>query len=422
MIHKVLLFVLTFGLVPVHTFGQDSLKFQEIPAVSVNKKRIIQRQGLYDSYEIDNTKSINGFTQLTIFKGQMSDEVWSSDGKQCVDMSLDEKGKEKFLNVKWNKDQEECDWVGIGFGWDFWSAKDMGEVVHISAIEIQVRSKGKTMTNLPWAFGLEDYAGGQAWLGFSQNFAPNGEITNEWTKVQIPLALFPFQEYDCDPSNIKQLLIQLFAQDEVEIYSIEIVPFKGKLKKEVVSEKVNRNEIRIDGDLSEWINPFIEMDNNHSFSIKNSEDSLYMAFKITDDTPRMNTHQKGDLWNGDAIEITFATNPNANPKRNLFLLSDYHIGINCGEKPYLWNFSDDEPFKYGKTAIVPSSDGYVVELAIAWSELTNTKLAAKQVLGFEIAIDEGNETNSRQQQIRWNSNSNEGFHVNPSKWGVLELR
>jgi len=406
-------------LMPIGLYSQDSLRFQDLDEVNIEKTRLFKRQNLYDYSEKDMSASILGFSQLTIFDNQMSDEVWSSKDQKCVDLTLETDSADSYIGLKWNKDQEGCDWVGIGFGWDFWSSKDMGQIVDVSAIEIEIRSKGKEMTNLPWAFGLEDYAGGQAWTGFSKSFTPNGIITNEWTKVTIPMSLFPFMDFDCDPSNIKQLLIQLFAQDQVQINSIRIVPFKGKLKNEMQSSFIEKQKIILDGDLTEWTNEFTEIDEGYSFSVMNTNDSLYIGLKITDSSPRINNQTDGDLWSGDAIEIAFSTNPNADPKRGLFLLSDYHLGINCGKSPYMWNFSDSQPFENGKFAIMNTSDGYQVEIGIALSEFTKTSIKANQSYGLEVAVDAGDNSNKRNEQVRWNSENREGFHKNPSLWGTL---
>ncbi len=407
---------------PVLSIGQDTTDVREFDEVKIERNRIFKRIGLYDSYEVDNTPSILGFTQLTIFDNQMSNEVWSSPVNSCVEYDLIKGEKATYLDVSWNKDQEGCDWVGLGFGWDFWSSKDMGQIIAISALEIEVRSKGKVMGNLPWALGFEDYAGGQAWTGFSANFVPNGQITSEWTKVQIPLALFPFEEFDCDPSNIKQLIIQLFAQDAVEINAIRIVPFEGKLRQEIESYPLANQSVQLDGRLKEWKKDFTKIDSDHSFAVMNTNDSLFVAVKVKDDSPRLNNKTKGSLWNGDAIEIAFSTNSRANPKRKLFLLSDYHIGLNCGPTPYLWNFSEETPFEQGKFAIQNTSDGYTVEIAIALKELTKRDIIDLASIGFEIAIDKGDDTLNRNAQVRWNSSSSEGFHTNPSLWGTLFLK
>jgi Carbohydrate family 9 binding domain-like len=420
---KATLYILScFVLLNSEIVAQDSLKVITMAEVPVEDNRILKRIGLYDAYEQNNIAEINGFTQLDIFKNEISDEIWFTENTSCVNVGLGKNEKDAYLDVKWNKDQDGCDWVGIGFGWDFWSSKDMGQIINVAALEIEVRSKGKTMGNLPWAFGFEDYAGGQAWTGFTKKFVPNGEITADWTKVQIPLALFPFEEFDCDPSNIKQLIIQLFAQDAVEINAIRIVPFEGKLKEEVLSARIAKSTIKLDGDLSDWKNEFISLEKGNSFAVQNTSDSLFIAIQVNDDSPRVNSKQQGELWNGDAIEIAFATNSSANPKRNLFLLSDYHIGLNCGATPYLWNFSDDKAFSVGNFAIKANSAGYTVEIAIPLKDLMKKELEAEQTISFEIAIDKGDKTNSRTEQIRWNSSGAEGFHTNPSMWGTLVFK
>ncbi|MFA7273078.1 MAG: sugar-binding protein [Crocinitomicaceae bacterium] len=401
-------------------FGQDSLRIQNLNEIQVNENRVFKRMGLYDSYDLNEMANINGFTQLTIFDNTFSDEVWTSKNSTCVTIALKEEADNAFLDVKWNKDQEGCDWVGVGFGWDFWSSKDMGQIIHVASIEIEVRSKGKNIGNLPWALGFEDYAGGQAWTGFSKNFIPNGVISKDWTKIQIPLALFPFVDFDCDPSNIKQLIIQLFAQDEVEINAIRIVPFTGKLKEETTATPVQNSRPKLDGKLDDWKNStFTKIGDGSEFSIQYTPDSLFVAVRVEDTTPNLNNKKNGDLWNGDAIEIAFATNPNANPKRKLFLLSDYHIGINCGPLPYLWNFSEDKPFDKAKFAMNPTETGYTVEIGIAIKDLMKKELAPGMNLGFEIAIDLGDESNKRMEQLRWNSSGSEGFHQNPSLWGTV---
>lgn len=409
-------------LFPVLVFGQDSLRVITLKEIPVNSSKILQRVGLYDSYETNKAAEINGFTQLQIFKGHLSDEVWHTENSSCVSLQLNEKSNETFIDLSWNKDQEECDWVGIGFGWDFWSSKDMAQIIQEASLEIEIRSKGKEMTNLPWAFGFEDYAGSQAWTGYSSKYVPSGIISSNWTKVQIPLAFFPFEENDCDPSNIKQLIIQLFAQDAVEIKSIQIVPFRGKLKEEIVSIPLPASQLQLDGTISDWKVPFQNVGTKGSFAVQHSKDTLYLAFRVQDDSPRLNVHREKDLWNGDAIEIAFSTNLNANAKRNLFLLSDYHIGLNCSENPYLWSFSDNEMFSNARFAIANDAQGYCVEIAIPLRDFIKQELSSGQTLGFEVAIDYGDASNKRTHQMRWNSSGTEGFHINPSLWGRLILQ
>jgi hypothetical protein len=140
---------------------KDTLKIQKLDQVDVIDNRVFKRIGLYDETADASEFSIRGFNQLDIFSNDMSDEVWFSKNTACINVKLKEDAANKFLNVKWNKDQDGCDWVGLGFGWDFWTAKDMGGLNDTIALELEVRSTGKNLKNLPLAFGFEDYTGKQ---------------------------------------------------------------------------------------------------------------------------------------------------------------------------------------------------------------------------------------------------------------------
>ena len=397
---------------------KDTLKIQKLDQVDVNDNRVFKRIGLYDETADANGFSIRGFNQLDIFSNDMSDEVWFSKNTSCINVKLKEDAQNTFLNVKWNKDQDGCDWVGLGFGWDFWTAKDMGGLNDTIALELEVRSTEKNLKNLPLAFGFEDYTGKQSWLGFSKNFVQNKEITQAWTKVTIPFSLFPFEENDFEMSSMKQLIIQFFAEGEFEINAIKIVPFSGKLKLETAVPSTNR-KIQIDGDLSEWKQSFTTFGENQKFAVMQKNDSLFMAFQITDQTPRVNKQTGNNLWNGDAIEIAFSTNQSSSEKRKFLLMSDNHIGINCGANPYVWNWKNEEILTEVAYKIKGSSNGYSVEMAIPFKDLYKTSLVSGMTLGFEIAVDLSGSNELRGEQQRWNSSDKEGFHTNPSVWGKM---
>lgn len=397
--------------ISVSGFSQDTLELDDIK-VTQKRKFGVKKIGLYEG-EMEEVKNVRGFSQLDIFKGSLGD-AWTSEGKKCISHTLVSDANENILKVSWNKDQDGCDWVGMGFGWDGWKGKDLGYVVDTLALELIVRSTGDPFTNIPWAFCLEDYSGGQAWLGYNTKFLKADKITNEWTKVQIPLILFPFEEFDADPTNIKQLLIQVFADGEIEIKSIELIPFAGKTEEEAIA--VN-HQITNDGSLNEWTDDFYTVE-KHEFAVSYTESHLNFAFKIIDDSPRQNGQSKADLWNGDAIEIAFSTNYDADPKRPFLLLSDQHIGLNCGEKPYLWDWKRNQVIEDAVYTFKATDNGYQVEISIPVNYFMNFQLKSGKRLDFEVAIDLGNRSN-RTQQIRWNSSNQEGFHQSPKLWGGL---
>jgi hypothetical protein len=185
---------------------------------------------LYDTCEIVS-KSIHGFTQLNVFEGKISEEVWWTKNPLCIKGSFEvDSSKSNYLIFNWNKDQANCDWVGIGFGWDGWSAKDMAYLKDSLAFAITLRSSKREISNLPWAFGIEDYNGNQGWIGFKKDFLLKPTIGISWTTILVPLTSFPIIENEVDLTATKQLIIQLFAAGEIELKSIKIVPHNNSKK------------------------------------------------------------------------------------------------------------------------------------------------------------------------------------------------
>jgi len=398
-------------------FGQtDSTSIMLNEVDVMERKTGFKAKGLYDNQLVEEL-NVRGFTQLTIFENELNGDFWTSGDSKCVSGNLLDENDGSFLNLKWNKDIDGCDWVGFGFGWDGWMGKDMGYVFDTLALELEVRSTGSPFTNLPWAFCFEDYAGEQAWLGYNQVFLMSETISKDWTKVQIPLSLFPFEENDVNTANIKQLLIQVFAEGLVEIKHIKLVPFSKKLKQEVKANKQSNN-ISLDGKLDDWQHDFTTFGNGHEFAVSYTSDTVFFAFKIEDDSPLENTQTKGDLWNGDAIEIAFSTNTFANKKRKFLLLSDRHIGLNCGSDSYIWDWKEEMTVENIAYKITTSENGYVVEMAVPVTQLYQMKIESGMQLDLEIAIDL-NVGDLRKKQERWNSGFSDGFHTSPQKWGVL---
>lgn len=411
-VRSIYLFLFIGLLVGPISQAQDTLRIDDVIIESSRLK--LKKKGLYDG-ELIEEYNIRGFTQNIIFENDLVD-FWTSEDVNCVDAKIKNFHEDKALNIVWNKDQDGCDWVGFGIGWDGWKSKDIGYVIDTLAIELVVRSTAENFTNIPWAFCLEDYKGAQAWLGYNLSFLDGDFISKKWTKVILPISLFPFDEFDTDPSNIKQLLVQLFSEGEIEIQSIKLVPFAGKLKHDFYAKS---QDIIIDGDLSDWTDEF-EMFNGQQVGLSYSNDFLYIAFIVNDSTPLQNNKLGNELWNGDAVEVAFSTNPQANDKRKFLLLSDQHIGINCGSNPYIWNFKTNEIIPDSKLEILEVNTGYVLEASIPLDFFNNLNLQSGINLDVEVAIDLGT-YDSRQSQIRWNSNNKEGFHQNPSLWGNLIL-
>jgi hypothetical protein len=399
------------------SWSQEDLK--NLEGVDIIGNRFgFKKVGLYDE---ESTKkfTIRGFSQMDIYIDELSDDFWSAKNTACLQALQGKDDLDSYLKLQWNKDQDGCDWVGMGFGWDSWAAKDIAYVQDTIAIELEVRSTGKSFTNIPCAFGIEDYAGRQAWLGYSKSFLIGKEITQNWTKVQLPFSLFPFEENQLDLTSVKQLIIQFFGEGAIEVNTIKIIPFSSKLKLDLHATSI-ANSPKIDGDLSDWNTSFTPLSEIHSFAVRYNPDTLFFAFSVVDDTPLQNSQKERNCWNGDAIELAFSTNSTADTKRKFFLLSDQHIGINCTSNTNAWSFNSSSEIPTILKGFKQNERGYTVEIAIPYFNLYNQKLVTGTQLGFEAAIDLGT-YEKRQSQVRWNSSYEEGFNLSPAKWGILQL-
>ena len=185
-----------------------------------------------------------------------------------------------------------------------------------------------------------------------------------------------------------------------------------------------QNQITIDGSLSvnEWHGDTVQFEKVANFFLNFDERFLYVGGIINDDSPLSNTKNNSEIWNGDAIEIAFGSNPDADPNRTRYLFSDYQLGIKLGADAYLWNWKKKSRIEGGeiKTVIVPG--GYSFEAKIPLSTFGEFKFIEGKNYGFEFALDCGNQSGKRTSQLRWASNHAEGFHLNPSLWGILKVK
>jgi hypothetical protein len=186
----------------------------------------VQEKSLYDNDALSSNGEINGFKATRIFNDDYDNSVWVSPERNCVSLSTEKiniySGK-SGLKVKWDKIAGGCKWIGIGFGWNSWMAKDLLDVSEDCAVQMKVKSANGNFKNFPVAFAFEDYSGVQSYYGFQMNLA-SGEFNNEtWTTVTIPLKNFDFKSKNFDLEKVKQFIIQLEGDGDIYLDDIKIV-------------------------------------------------------------------------------------------------------------------------------------------------------------------------------------------------------
>ena len=187
---------------------------------------VIQQKSLYDLVVKSDIEEIDGFKAVYIFKDDYDKSVWVSPETQCVTMQSDTKtiyADKRALHVKWDKIKGGCKWIGIGFGWNNWVAKDMMDIAENCAVQMQVKSAKGSFTNLPVAFAFDDYGGVQSYYGFQKPLASGTFNDKTWTTVTIPLSNFDFKKSDFNIESVKQFMIQLEGDGDIYLDNIKFI-------------------------------------------------------------------------------------------------------------------------------------------------------------------------------------------------------
>lgn len=384
----------------------------------------LKKKELWDnSFNSPTPANVNGFFAVDIMSEGLSSEVWFTENENCIvvqdNANLVYKGQ-KSIYLKWDKKEGNCDWIGLGIGWDGWAGKDLGSIINNAAIEIKVRKPEGKVKSLPLAAALEDYGGSQAWLGFLPEYIEHKK-GEDWATVTLPLQAFSWQEFGADYSNVKQLIIQFEASGEAYFDEIRIVPYTkiGK-KRYLMTAFGNEPSVKLDGNPSEAVwnkTTSVQIGSNKVALIKGNE-YLYLSGTISDSSPLQNGKANEGIWNGDAVELAFSTNTEVNAKRKSYMYSDQHIGLKMNANPMVWDWRRKQAVAEAEVKVAKSESGYTFEAKIPLRYFDAPDFVLNQVYGMEIAINQG--TNAkRENQIRWNSNNVEGFNTNPSLWGEL---
>lgn len=186
----------------------------------------VKNKELYDEKTVVNENEINGFKAVDIFKDNIDNSVWVSPEKNCVELNAEKQNVYSgngSLHLKWDKPAGGCKWIGVGFGWNNWMAKDLVEITESAAIQFEVKSVKGSFKNLPVAFALEDYSGVQTFYGFRMELAAGEFNDTSWTAVTIPLSKFNFQSPEFDLEKVKQFLIQLEGDGNIYLDNIKFI-------------------------------------------------------------------------------------------------------------------------------------------------------------------------------------------------------
>ena len=187
---------------------------------------------LYDGVEPTiappKPKTITEIVEPLIYNEDTRD-VWGIEKDECQDVQVSNTiayAGNSSLHLNWNRGAEGCKWAGIGIGWDGYAGKDLSEILDYVAIQMYVRSHEGRMFGLPIVLTLEDYSGGMGFAYTGNKYFERSTIDEEWQKIVIPLNAFDMETESLNPTNIKQLQLELQQSGNVYLDDIRLVFFE----------------------------------------------------------------------------------------------------------------------------------------------------------------------------------------------------
>ena len=212
----------------------------------------------------------------------------------------------------------------------------------------------------------------------------------------------------------------------------------------------------IDGSLSEWgyANPITV---NSAAQVKANASSwggaadasvtaqtmydgqnLYLAFTVKDNTKLVNSNTGSAIVNGDGVELYLSTFPEQyNNNTNTALSTrtdsygsqyDYHLAISYANSPQAYMLSHNQAVTGAVISKVDTSDGYIIEAMIPWSNFGSPTLTPGALtggfveyrqLGLNVALnDADNSPSTVDHKLIWNNATASDIETNLFEIGM----
>ena len=206
----------------------------------------------------------------------------------------------------------------------------------------------------------------------------------------------------------------------------------------------------MDGDLSEWVyaNPITV---NTTAQVKANASSwggaadasvtaqtmydsqnLYVAFTVKDNTKLANSNTGSAIVNGDGVELYLSTfNEQYNTSRTGATYGstyDYHLAISYASTPHAYMLSHSKALTGAVISMVDTSDGYIIEALIPWSNFGSPTMSPSAIaggyveyrqLGLNVALNDADTTPSTvDHKLIWNNATDSDIETNAIKTGM----
>jgi uncharacterized repeat protein (TIGR02543 family) len=179
---------------------------------------------------------------------------------------------------------------------------------------------------------------------------------------------------------------------------------------------------QVNGSLSNWSGPA-----DCSFKAKFLYDAqnLYVAVVVRDDQKLPNPNTGSAIRNGECVELYLSTYPsqfNTLTRATTYNSQyDYCLGISYAANPQIYMFSHSTTPTNIVASKAETSDGYIIEAKIPWSNFANFSLdSVYRELGINLAVDDAdNSPTTVDNKILWTNDA--AIETNPIKMGIAYL-
>ena len=205
----------------------------------------------------------------------------------------------------------------------------------------------------------------------------------------------------------------------------------------------------IDGDLSEWgyANSMVAdasyqvkgsasgwggaADSSFTAQVLYDTNNLYLAVKVKDNVKLANSNTGSAIVNGDGVELylsTYLEQYNTTRSASYGSAYDYHLAISYADAPQAYMLSHSRALTGAVLSKVETSDGYIIEALIPWSNFGSPTVTPVSMsggytqyrqLGLNIAVNDADSNPSTvDHKLIWNNATDSDIETNPIKIGM----
>jgi len=344
---------------------------------------------------ISSVDQIEAFDFKEIFTDSEKTKLWGVKINDCKEVVFDSsnnfEGKD-HLYVKWDKN-DKCKFIGIGFTWGGYKSKNLSPLINSAAIEMMIRIDEGEKTKLPMFFSLVDYSGKMCVSKINYLDIDGGVISQNWTKVRIPLQAFNYEKKGVNMSNIKELRIEFQQSGSVHIDDMKIVRHEHNYIKTDTNFKTSYNSfpIQIGVDSQYWWGVNSKYSTNFKFAPSSSvvkSESLIANVDLSIKNSWNNFGFAFDKWNHVDISEIYSTSA-LNFKIKSSSLPNLQIMIVSykGDKRRIQRLIDESNYREVEKdvyeVLIPIKSFEYYQL-LDWKSLKEIRVTVKESSQFEI--------------------------------------